>query len=352
MTENAEILTTRNVTLSPPKVVVLAYDGLCTLNSAWRWRFWPPAPGNGESWYRFAVAAVDDGELRATGGIRIVSDGGLALLDEADTIVVPGWRGIESDVPQALCRRWRLRTRGCRIVSICSGVFVLAAAGLLNGRQATTHWRYTARLQQRFPLIEVVEDVLYVGDARLMTSAGSAAGIDLCLHLVREDFGHEAANIVARRLVVSPHRDGGQAQQVIRPVATARESQRLGQLFDYLHQHLAESHTLASLAQRMDMSPRTFLRRFQQATGKSPARWLLDERLLRARQQLTDSRLSIDRIAEICGFANASTLRHHFRQHFAVSPLQYRKVFHRSAVILRWPATIIRVVDLHLQGLS
>ncbi len=125
-------------------------------------------------------------------------------------------------------------------------------------------------------MIEVVEDVLYVGDARLMTSAGSAAGIDLCLHLVREDFGHEAANIVARRLVVSPHRDGGQAQQVIRPVATARESQRLGQLFDYLHQHLAESHTLASLAQRMDMSPRTFLRRFstgdRQITGPLAAR--------------------------------------------------------------------------------
>lgn len=329
MTENAEILTTRNVTLSPPRVVVLAYDGLCTFEFGVAVEiFGLPRPEMGESWYRFAVAAVDDGELRATGGIRIVSDGGLALLDEADTIVVPGWRGIESDVPQALCQALAAAyARGCRIVSICSGVFVLAAAGLLNGRQATTHWRYTARLQQRFPLIEVVEDVLYVGDARLMTSAGSAAGIDLCLHLVREDFGHEAANIVARRLVVSPHRDGGQAQQVIRPVATARESQRLGQLFDYLHQHLAESHTLASLAQRMDMSPRTFLRRFQHATGKSPARWLLDERLLRARQQLTDSRLSIDRIAEICGFANASTLRHHFRQHFAVSPLQYRKKF-------------------------
>ncbi|WP_213943243.1 helix-turn-helix domain-containing protein, partial [Klebsiella variicola] len=176
------------------------------------------------------------------------------------------------------------------------------------------------------------EDVLYVGDALLMTSAGSAAGIDLCLHLVREDFGSEAANVVARRLVVSPHRDGGQAQQVLRPVARSRESQRLGQLFDYLHQHLAASHTVASLAQRAGMGPRTFLRRFEEATGKTPARWLLDERLLRARQHLTESTMSIDQIAERCGFASAGTLRHHFRQHFALSPLQYRKQFATSPI--------------------
>ncbi len=329
MTENAEILTTDDVTLSQPQVVVLAYDGLCTFEFGVAVEiFGLPRPEMGDRWYRFAVAAVDDGELRATGGIRLVADGGLALLESADTIIVPGWRDADGEVPTALCQALAAaHARGCRIVSICSGVFVLAAAGLLNGRQATTHWRYTERLQQRFPLIQVVEDVLYVGDEQLLTSAGSAAGIDLCLHLVREDYGHEAANTVARRLVVSPHRDGGQAQQVVRPVAKARESQRLGQLFDYLHQHLAESHTLASLALRMDMSPRTFLRRFQQATGKSPARWLLDERLIRARQQLTDSRLSVDRIAEICGFANASTLRHHFRQQFAISPLKYRKKF-------------------------
>lgn len=205
------------------------------------------------------------------------------------------------------------------------GVFVLAAAGLLNGRQATTHWRYTDQLRARFPLIEVIDDVLYVGAEGVMTSAGSAAGIDLCLHLVREDFGIDAANIVARRLVVSPHRDGGQAQQIVRPVAKARESQRLGLLFDFLHQNLAANHTVASLAERAGMGSRTFLRRFEDATGKTPARWLLDERLLRATQHLTHSRLSVEQIAELCGFANASTLRHHFHQQYALSPLQYRK---------------------------
>ncbi|HEJ8280012.1 TPA: transcriptional regulator FtrA [Klebsiella oxytoca] len=327
MTENAEIMTTPSVTLSRHRVVALAYDGLCTFEFGVAVEiFGLPRPEMGERWYRFAVAAVDEGELRATGGIRLMTDGGMSLLSEADTIVVPGWRSIDSPVPPDLCQALvAAHARGCRIISICSGVFVLAAAGLLNGRQATTHWRYTDQLRARFPLIEVIDDVLYVGAKGVMTSAGSAAGIDLCLHLVREDFGIDAANIVARRLVVSPHRDGGQAQQIVRPVAKARESQRLGLLFDFLHQNLAANHTVASLAERAGMGSRTFLRRFEDATGKTPARWLLDERLLRATQHLTHSRLSVEQIAELCGFANASTLRHHFRQQYALSPLQYRK---------------------------
>lgn len=327
MTQNAEIMTTPSVTLSRHRVVALAYDGLCTFEFGVAVEiFGLPRPEMGERWYRFAVAAVDEGELRATGGIRLMTDGGMSLLSEADTIVVPGWRSIDSPVPPDLCQALvAAHARGCRIISICSGVFVLAAAGLLNGRQATTHWRYTDQLRARFPLIEVIDDVLYVGAEGVMTSAGSAAGIDLCLHLVREDFGIDAANIVARRLVVSPHRDGGQAQQIVRPVAKARESQRLGLLFDFLHQNLAANHTVASLAERAGMGSRTFLRRFEDATGKTPARWLLDERLLRATQHLTHSRLSVEQIAELCGFANASTLRHHFRQQYALSPLQYRK---------------------------
>lgn len=327
MTENAEIMTTPSVTLSRHRVVALAYDGLCTFEFGVAVEiFGLPRPEMGERWYRFAVAAVDEGELRATGGVRLMTDGGMSLLSEADTIVVPGWRSIDSPVPPDLCQALvAAYARGCRIISICSGVFVLAAAGLLNGRQATTHWRYTDQLRARFPLIEVIDDVLYVGTEGVMTSAGSAAGIDLCLHLVREDFGIDAANIVARRLVVSPHRDGGQAQQIVRPVAKARESQRLGLLFDFLHQNLAANHTVASLAERAGMGSRTFLRRFEDATGKTPARWLLDERLLRATQHLTHSRLSVEQIAELCGFSNASTLRHHFRQQYALSPLQYRK---------------------------
>ena len=324
MTENSHKMT-KCATL----VVALAYDGLCTFEFGVAVEiFGLPRPEMGEGWYRFAVAAVDEGELRATGGVRVMADGDLSLLELADTIVVPGWRGIDADVPPALCQALRqAHHRGCRVISICSGVFVLAAAGLLDGKRATTHWRYVDTLQQRYPAIEVVEDVLYIAQEHVFTSAGSAAGIDLCLHVVRQDFGLEAANLVARRLVIQPHRDGAQKQQVAQPVARARESQRLGMLFDFLYQHLAESHSVSSLAQRVGMSERTFLRRFQDATGKTPARWLLDERLQLAQHRLTSSRDSVEKVAELSGFGNAKNLRLRFQQHLAISPLAYRKKF-------------------------
>lgn len=312
-----------------PLVVALAYDGLCTFEFGVAVEIFGLArPELGPDWYRFAVAAVGEGELRATGGVRVMADGDMSLIAQAGTVIVPGWRGADTPVPDALCQQLRqAHRRGCRILSICSGVFVLAAAGLLEGCRATTHWRYLETLQQRYPDVEVVPDVLYVDEGTVLTSAGSAAGIDLCLHLVRRDFGQEAANSVARRLVVQPHRDGGQTQNIVRPVPVARESKRLGLLFDYLHQQLADNHTVASLASRAGMSPRTFLRRFQDATGTTPARWLLNERLMRARGMLEKTRLSLDSIAIQVGFGSSSTLRYHFQQHFSVSPAAYRKSF-------------------------
>ena len=331
MPENSKKMTNLRQ-VSPARVVVLAYDGLCTFEFGVAVEiFGLPRPEMGESWYRFAVAGVDEGELRATGGIRILADGDLSLLERADLILVPGWRGIDAAVPDALCDALRRASaRGCQLLSICSGVFVLAATGLLNGRKATTHWRYIEALKTRYPAIDVVEDVLYQDEGDILTSAGSAAGIDLCLHVVRRDYGMEAANRVARRLVIPPHRDSSQTQQLSRPVAQLRESQRLGQMFDFLHQHLALAHTVDSLARRVGMSQRTFLRRFQDATGTTPTRWLLNERLLRAKDYLENSKLSIDSIAEQTGFGQAATLRHHFRQHYALSPARYRKQFARA----------------------
>lgn len=331
MPENSKKMTNLRQ-VSPASVVVLAYDGLCTFEFGVAVEiFGLPRPEMGESWYRFAVAGVDEGELRATGGIRILADGDLSLLERADLILVPGWRGIDAAVPDALCDALcRASARGCQLLSICSGVFVLAATGLLDRRKATTHWRYIEALKTRYPAIDVVEDVLYQDEGDILTSAGSAAGIDLCLHVVRRDYGMEAANRVARRLVIPPHRDGSQTQQLSRPVAQLRESQRLGQLFDFLHQHLALAHTVDSLARRVGMSQRTFLRRFQDATGTTPTRWLLNERLLRAKDYLENSKLSIDSIAEQTGFGQAATLRHHFRQHYALSPARYRKQFARA----------------------
>jgi len=328
MPENSKKMTTLRQPASP-RVVVLAYDGLCTFEFGVAVEvFGLSRPEMGDDWYRFAVAAVDEGVLRATGGIRLLTDGNLALLDTADLIVIPGWRGVDEIVPAELCAALRqAHARGCQLLSICSGVFVLAASGLLNGRKATTHWRYTEMLKARFPDITVVEDVLYQDEGEILTSAGSAAGIDLCLHVVRRDYGMEAANHVARRLVIPPHRDGTQTQLVSRPVAQLRESERLGQLFDFLHQHLTQNHSVSSLAARVGMSQRTFLRRFADATGTTPARWMLNERLLRAKDFLETSRLSIDSIAAQTGFVHAATLRHHFRQQFTLSPAQYRKQF-------------------------
>ncbi|WP_312228316.1 transcriptional regulator FtrA [Pseudescherichia sp.] len=325
MPENIRIMTTLP---SPrPLVVAVAYDGLCTFEFGIAVEiFGLPRPELGENWYRFAVAAVEEGELRATGGIRLVADGGLELLTQANTIIIPGWRGVDSPIPESLCQALReAHTRGCRILSICSGVFVLAAAGLLDGKQATTHWRYTPLLQERYPAIEVLEDALYYHEGNVLTSAGSAAGIDLCLHLVRLDYGTNIANNVARRLVVQPHRDGSQSQQIARPVARPRESQRLGKVFDYLHSQLAEQHSVASLAKLAGMSPRTFLRRFDEATGTTPARWILQERLTRARTLLANADLSMEEVAAQAGFATTASLRHHFRQRFALSPRDYRK---------------------------
>lgn len=315
--------------MNNPLVVVLAYDGLCTFEFGIAVEIFAlPRPEMGEEWYRFAVAGVDPGELRATGGFRLVVDGGLELLSEAGTIIVPGWRGADVPVPAALCEQLvAAHQRGARILSICSGVFVLAAAGLLDNRQATTHWRYTDLLQQRYPAIKVTPDVLYIDNGDVLTSAGSAAGIDLCLHLVRRDYGSVAANRVARRLVVSPHRDGGQAQFIQQAVPVAYEGHRLGALFDYLHARLAEPHTVESLAKFVGMSPRTFLRRFTATTGKTPAQWLLHARLSRSQDLLENSQLSIERIAEEVGFGSVATMRHHFKNQLSTTPAAYRKGF-------------------------
>lgn len=319
--------------MNNPLVVVLAYDGLCTFEFGIAVEIFAlPRPEMGEEWYRFAVAGVDPGELRATGGFRLVVDGGLELLSDAGTIIVPGWRGADVPVPAALCEQLvAAHQRGARILSICSGVFVLAAAGLLDNRQATTHWRYTDLLQQRYPAIQVTPDVLYIDNGDVLTSAGSAAGIDLCLHLVRRDYGSVAANRVARRLVVSPHRDGGQAQFIQQAVPVAYEGHRLGALFDYLHARLAEPHTVESLAKFVGMSPRTFLRRFTATTGKTPAQWLLHARLSRSQDLLENSQLSIERIAEEVGFGSVATMRHHFKNQLSTTPAAYRRGFYTSA---------------------
>ncbi|PWC87770.1 transcriptional regulator [Azospirillum sp. TSH100] len=334
-----------------PLAVALAYDGLCTFEFGVAVEvFGLPRPELGPDWYRFAVAALDPGPLRAMGGIRVEADGGLDLLDQADIIVIPGWRGATEPVPDALIAALRqAASRGACLLSICSGAFVLAAAGLLNGRQATTHWRYATMLADLYPDIQVVPDVLYVDEGNIMTSAGSAAGIDLCLHLVRRDFGPEAANSVARRLVVQPHREGGQAQFIEAPVPIAREGARLAPLLDHLRDSLAEDHSLSSMASKAGMSLRTFLRRFQAMTGTTPGEWLLTERLSRVRELLECSSLPVEEVATLTGFGSAATLRHHFRQRLGLSPASYRARFRRTSLPEQATAKKGAVVADHAQ---
>ncbi|MDQ0473616.1 AraC family transcriptional activator FtrA [Labrys wisconsinensis] len=315
---------------SGPLVAVLAYDGLCTFEFGIAYEvFGLPRPEMGPDWYRYRVAAIEPGPLRAAGGLTVHVDDGLEILEEADLVVVPGWRGIDAAVPAHLVAALqRAQRRGARILTLCSGIVVPAAAGLLAGRRATTHWRYVPHVAARFPDILLDPDVLYVDAGDVLTAAGSAAGIDLCLHVVRGDFGPDAANGVARRLVVPPHREGGQAQFILAPVPREREGARLGPLIHWMRERLDRDQPVRLLAQRAGMSLRTFQRRFEAATGLPPGEWLLQERLRHARDLLErDMRATLDDVAAASGFGTLATMRHHFRARLGTSPGAYRERF-------------------------
>jgi AraC family transcriptional activator FtrA len=311
-----------------PLVVVPVYDRLCTFEfSIAAEVFSLPRPEMGRGWYRFASAAIEPGPLRAHGGLRVEAQGGMELLKQADLIVIPGWRGVDTPVPEpflkALRSAWK---RGARLASICSGAFVLAQTGLLSGQRATTHWSYAPRLAERHPDIDVDPNVLYVEGDRLFTSAGSAAGIDLMLHIVRSDFGVAAANSVARLLVMPPHRSGGQAQFIERPVAVDR-SGRLAAVLDQVRAELTSTWTVDAMAQAASMSPRTFLRRFSEATGLPPAEWVTSVRVEEAKRLLEVTALPVERVATEVGFGSVQALRHHFRAQLGLSPRDYRGTF-------------------------
>jgi AraC family transcriptional regulator, transcriptional activator FtrA len=321
-----------------PLVAVYVYDGLCAFEfSCAAEVFGLARPELGKDWYRFETCAANGRGISGQFGMNMKVAGGLERMAAAGTIVIPGWEGIDVPVPDSIVQALiAAHARGARLLSICSGAFVLAATGLLDGRQATTHWRYADELRRRYPKIRVNPNVLYVDEGQLLTSAGSAAGLDLCLHLVRRDFGPAVANHVARRLVIPPHRDGGQAQFLERPVEPrdlqppGPESPRrksIAALMEAVRRRLDEPWRIAELARHIAMSERTFMRRFRAAAGMSPADWITRARIDRAREMLETTSLSVDRIAERCGLGTAMTLRHHFRKKVGVSPGDYRRKF-------------------------
>ncbi|MES5820544.1 helix-turn-helix domain-containing protein [Streptomyces sp. RG80] len=275
-------------------------------------------------WYD--VALCGSGAVRV-GRFRLEPDEGLDGLRRADTVIVPGWADVDVEPPAELVDAVRAaHEAGARVASLCTGAFVLAAAGLLDGRQATTHWAHTDILASRFPQVEVDPDVLYVDNGSVLTSAGKAAAMDLCLHLVRLDHGSAVANAVARRLVVPPHRAGGQAQFVAAPVPT-RDDHPLGALLPWAIDRLDQPLTVEDLARRARMSSRHLGRHFRAATGTTPLQWLLTQRIRRAQELLETTDDSVDAIATATGMGTATTLRRHFNRTLGVPPDTYRRTF-------------------------
>ncbi|MGY1436332.1 GlxA family transcriptional regulator [Streptomyces reniochalinae] len=314
------------------RVAVLVRHGLlpielgiphCLMGRAWS--------ASGEPLYEVVTCAAAPGAIRTEGDFTINVEHGPEALAEADTLIVPAAH--ERDEPYdngamspPLAEAFARIRPGTRIASICTGAFVLASAGLLDGKRATTHWSAGARFQRLFPSVELDSDVLYVDEGSVLTSAGIASGVDLCLHMIRRDHGSAVANEVARRTVVPPHRDGGQAQFIRRPVPEPRLSST-GTARAWALDHLQHPLTLKQLADQEAMSVRTFTRRFREEVGVSPQQWLTQQRVERVRHLLEESDLSVDQVAARTGFGSASTLRMHFQASLGVSPTAYRRTF-------------------------
>ena len=281
-----------------------------------------------DPWYRFVVCAAETPPIRTSVGFTIDTPYGLEEVCRADTVILPAWTPSDRELPPGLADALHTaHRRGARILSVCSGAFALAATGLLDGRRATTHWMYAKKLAELYPSIEVDPKVLYVDEGDVMTSAGTAAGIDLCLHIVRQDHGAEVANAVARRMVVPPHRDGGQAQFVEAPVPADTGDDPMATTLGWMQENLDRQLSVDDLALRAHMSPRNFARRFRAATGTTPHQWLLGQRVLLASRLLEATDEPVELVAQRCGMGSAANLRTHFSRVVGTSPLAYRRTF-------------------------
>ena len=282
--------------------------------------------GTGVPQFDFRVCAPVPGDIPLKSGLSMKISLGLEAAADADLVIMAPY-GREDDVPEEVLAVLRAaHERGAWVMSICSGAFALARAGLLDGRRCTTHWHYSGELAAKYPKVLVDENVLYVQDGRIISSAGTAAGIDACLHLVRVELGAAVAAAIARDMVVPPHRDGGQAQFIDRPMP-ACGSQPMEDLLEWMVQNLDEEHSVQELAARVHMSPRTFARRFRAETGATPAAWLNSQRVLRAQELLESTDLNIDEVARQSGFGHPVLLRHHFAKVLDTSPQSYRRAF-------------------------
>jgi transcriptional regulator GlxA family with amidase domain len=287
--------------------------------------------GTGVPAFDFQVCTPVPGSVPMKSGLSLNVENGLEATEKADLVIMAPY-GHDRDVPEEVLEALRrAHQRGAWVMSICSGAFALARSGLLDGRRCTTHWHYSQKLAALYPKVLVDENVLYVQDGRLITSAGTAAGIDACLHLVRVELGANVAAAIARDMVVPPHRDGGQAQFIDRPMPKCG-SQPIEELLRWMVQNLDRDHSVNELAERVHMSARTFARRFRAETGATPAAWLNSQRVLRAQELLEGTELNIDEIAREAGFGHSVLLRHHFAKVLDTSPQSYRRAFRGQLV--------------------
>lgn len=316
----------------PHRVAILAFDGIVGFDLATPAQVFAIASQpDGTPLYEVVTCSEGAAPVLSSNGFTVGPRHDFGALESAGTVVVPGFFNVLEPPPAAvLAALRRAAARGARTISTCSGAFALAHAGLLDGRRATTHWAVAAELATRFPAVEVDATALYVDEGAVMTSAGLSAGIDLCLHVVREDCGAAAGETVARRMVAAPHRDGGQAQFIKRPQAVQGGS--LEATRRWATERLAEPLDVAAMAGHAGVSPRTFARRFREETGTTPLRWLLARRVLEARRLLEETDLPIDDVAWRAGFGTAASLREHFRRATATTPTAYRRSFRPASV--------------------
>ncbi len=310
-------------------VAVIAFDGISPFHLSVPCAvFGEDRTGANMPKFELMVCSAEKARLQTSAGFSIETRYGLKDLSRASMIIVPSWRDTAEIPPKALLDALRrAHKRGALIVGLCLGSYVLAAAGLLDGRAATTHWHWAKDLAQRYPLISVNPDVLYVDDGDIITSAGTAAAIDCCLHILRRQYGAEVASCVARRMVVSPHRQGGQAQYIPQPVRDVSTVDHFAEVLEWTQRNLHKPHSLDTLAERALMTRRTFTRRFKQVMGITVGEWLLSQRLGLAQQLLETSNHAIDTVAEKSGFGSAVSLRQHFNLAFKISPSNYRREF-------------------------
>jgi transcriptional regulator GlxA family with amidase domain len=315
------------------RVAVIAFDGITPFHlSVPCLIFGGNLRDPGVAPFEVRVCAAEMKPMQTTGGFSIATEFDLAALRTADLVIMPSWHDDCRQAPPALLMALRAaHARGATVVGLCLGAFPLAEAGLLDGKSATTHWECVDTLAQRYPKVSVNRDVLYVDEGDVLTSAGVAAGLDCCLHLLRRYSGADVANNRAKRLLIAPHRQGGQAQFIERPLPVTSADGRLSKILEWLPQHLEQPHSLESLAKRAAMSKRNFTRHFRQATGTSFKQWMLDQRLSHARRMLENTDLSIDLVAQESGFGTALSLRQHFRTTLQLSPSTYRKQFRSSS---------------------